>query len=161
MLARSCSLEPMGTAWLGVRASPERDVTSRYRATSYSRRSGLSFTMPDTRPGEGLATVCTNRYRGRLTDRQVDKRALDGSRVNIKVFIKQSKKRGTHNAPAKLATRFSVTVGAVGLHMTSTSLSLASMTPSNCGNHTRTVANPCRRAIQLRWTHAWLPVSIN
>ncbi|MPC32270.1 hypothetical protein E2C01_025579 [Portunus trituberculatus] len=102
MLARSWSLDPIGTAWLGVRASPELADTLRNSATSYSRRSGVSFTMPDTLP------------------------------------------RGdTYSAPAKLATRFSVTMGAVGLHMTSTSLSLASITPSSWGNRTRTVAYPC------------------
>lgn len=52
ILARSCNLVPMGTAWSTGSSPPllldTRAGASLYNATSYSRRPGVSSTTPET-----------------------------------------------------------------------------------------------------------------
>lgn len=137
ILARSCSFVPIGTAWSngssftwfdwffkwcgipkGFPLTVEAGGASLYRATSYSKRPGVSSTTPETRAPCGLWK--------------------QKNFIRIHTFIAVVH----YKLPANPAALFCIIVGSGGLHIIISSWSDCITTPGNCGNQMRTWTKP-------------------
>lgn len=135
--ARNWSFVPIGTAWSTacvptppLPGSDEFPTASRYKATSYSKRPGVSSTTPETRAPCGLSKSSRIHF-----DCGTKKKDWEASGSNCVL--------NTHKVPANPAALCLSRVGSGGLHMRINSWSANITTPGNAGNQILRWINSC------------------